>query len=101
MGLPLMLTRRLREKWWQLEDSPYLRILRRGWKAMTGPGGGQDLEASGVSPVCGRSPCQEAGSDGEGEGVRKRENPALRVPAVACSVGYHGYTSYNSTFCRR
>lgn len=37
--------------------------------------------------MCGRSPCQEAGLDGEGEGIRKRENPALRVPAVACSVG--------------
>lgn len=37
--------------------------------------------------MCGRFPCQEAGSDGEGERVRKREKPALRVTAVACSVG--------------
>lgn len=36
--------------------------------------------------MCGGSLCQEAGSDGEGEGVRKREKPALRVQAVAYSV---------------
>lgn len=60
---------------------------------------GQEGKSGRVSPGCGGSPCQEAGSD-EGE-VRRRVHPGFRSLAIACSARESQAHLCYSTFCRR